>query len=168
MKKLVIYYSLEGSTKLIAEAISQEISGDTLEIKPVSELKNKGFMKYMWGGRQVIFKYKPKLLPFDKNPAGYDLIFIGTPVWAFNYSPPIRTFLEHHQLKDKKIALFCCHGGVPKNTLNNMAEKLPGNKIIGENDFMMYPKTNKKTAQNIESARIWAKKIIIYQNNFVT
>lgn len=33
LKKLVVYYSLEGNTKMIAEAISKEIGSDILELK---------------------------------------------------------------------------------------------------------------------------------------
>jgi len=39
-------------------------------------------------------KEKPELKAFDKDLDKYDLIFIGTPVWAFNYTPAIYTFFE--------------------------------------------------------------------------
>ena len=34
MKNLVVYYSLEGNTKLIAEFIAKEIGADIIELKP--------------------------------------------------------------------------------------------------------------------------------------
>ena len=39
MKVLVVYYSLTGNTKMIAEAIAESIDSEILELKPVKELK---------------------------------------------------------------------------------------------------------------------------------
>ena len=38
MKKLVVYYSFEGNTKLISTAIANEIGADILELKPIMDL----------------------------------------------------------------------------------------------------------------------------------
>lgn len=81
--KIIIYYSLEGSTRLIAETIAQGLGADILELKPLKEINPKGFLKYFWGGQQVVFKEKPRLEFFSKNPLDYEIIIIGTPVWAF-------------------------------------------------------------------------------------
>lgn len=45
MKKLVVFYSFEGNTKFLAEAIANEIKADILELKPKKEIKTKGFFK---------------------------------------------------------------------------------------------------------------------------
>ena len=41
MKKLVVFYSLEGNTKYIAQAIAEEIAADLLELKAVKEINKK-------------------------------------------------------------------------------------------------------------------------------
>jgi len=46
-KILVVYYSFEGSTRLMAETIAHELKADVLELKPVKDLQSKGFMKYV-------------------------------------------------------------------------------------------------------------------------
>jgi len=118
-KTLVLFYSYEGSTRKIAELIASALNADIEEIKPVKEMKSKGFAKYMWGGSQVVMGKQPKLNPLNVDLDDYDTIFIGTPVWAFSYSPPIRTLLKNGYLKDKKIALFHCHEGGPAKTEEN-------------------------------------------------
>jgi len=158
MKTLIVFYSYEGSTKFIAQTIANEIGADILEIKPEKEMQSHGFMKYIWGGRQATMKAKPTLLPFDKNPADYDLIIIGTPVWAFNMAPPIRSFLAQIKLTNKKIALFCCHEGSPGKTLENMENKLQRNEIIGKMDFM---KVVAQKDNNTKKAKEWIKQINI-------
>jgi len=52
--------------------------------------KSKGFMKYFWGGRAVMRNIKPELLPLNKDIQEYDVLFIGTPVWAFSYAPALK------------------------------------------------------------------------------
>ena len=56
MKSLVIYYSLEGNTKLIADTIKNELNSDVLELRTKKQYPNKGFKKYLCGGKSVILK----------------------------------------------------------------------------------------------------------------
>jgi len=152
-KKLVVFYSYEGNTRLIAHTIAQVLGADVLECKPVKDISSKSFMKYMWGGRQVIFKRKPALEPLEKSPHDYDTIIIGTPVWAYDMAPAILSFLTQFPLKNKNIVLFCCHEGAKGKSLEHMKELLSKNTILGENDFLNVIK-NKQN--NIEKATQWA------------
>jgi len=58
-KMLIVFYSLTGNTRFIAEAIAETINADVLELKPIKELKADSGMKYMWGGAQATMKKKP-------------------------------------------------------------------------------------------------------------
>ncbi len=156
MKSLVIYYSFEGNTRFIAEAVAREIKSDVLELKVKNDIKTKGFLKFLWGGKQVLQKKTPDLLPFDKNPEDYEIIFIGTPVWAFTFAPALRTFFKDVKLKNKKIALFCTHEGSAAKTFDDMKKELENNDIISENDFAGVLKNPQR---NSLDAKIWAGKI---------
>lgn len=135
-KALVLFYSFEGNTKRAAGILAKNLNAETLELKPVKEIASKGFFsKYFWGGKQIFSREKPTLRAYDKEPENFDLIVIGTPVWAFTYTPAIRSFLATHNLKDKNIALFCTHDGAPGRCLLHMSKKLDGNNIIGKQDF---------------------------------
>lgn len=93
MKTLILYYSFEGNTEYVATKLASYLDADFQKVVPVKELKSKGFSKYIWGGRQAFMKEKkPAIAPLEKNYKDYDLILIGTPIWAFTYAPPIRTF----------------------------------------------------------------------------
>ena len=157
-KVLVVYYSLTGNTKLIAEAIAESINSDVLELKPVKELNAEGSMKYVWGGYQATMKKKPKLKVFDTNPLEYDLIFLGTPVWAWTYSPPIRSFLSMFDLSGKKVALWTCSAGDGIKAMNRFKEALKEANIVGEIRFQE-PK-QRETEEAKEKVASWAKEII--------
>ncbi len=157
MKTLVIYYSLEGNTRLIAQAIAQVTGADILELKPETEPPSKGFMKYFWGGRQVMTKEQPQLLPLGKDPQAYDLIFVGTPVWAFSYAPALATFFSQVKIAGKKIGLFCCSGGGKGKTLEKMAQRLEGNEIAGQIHFV--EPLRRGQSQAVEKAAQWARQV---------
>lgn len=153
-KKLVIYYSFEGNTEFIAKTIAEATGSDLLQLRPVKELDVKGFMKYLWGGHQVFMKQSPLLVLFDKKPADYDVIFIGTPVWAWTYAPALRSFFNSVKLQGKKIALFCCSAGSPGQTIGHMRQALTGNDIIGEMKFVEALAEKEKNSQKV---RQWCK-----------
>lgn len=157
MKTLVVFYSFEGNTKYIAQGIAKEVGADLLELQPLEEPKKNGFMKYLWGGKQVMKKKEPELKSIDKNPNDYDLIYIGTPVWAWSYVPAFRTFLSKVHIEDKNIALFCCHGGGKGKVFEKFRECLGENKYLGQIDFKDPLKNNKD--KDLEEAKKWAKNI---------
>ena len=105
-----------------------------------------------------MMKRKPELFPLDKNPEEYDVLFVGTPVWAWTYTPPLNSFFSTHPLSNKKIALFCCHGGGKGNIFNKMKAALKNNQILGEMDFQEPLKKNRDN--NIQKTREWAENII--------
>lgn len=133
-KVLVVYYSLEGNTRFVAEAIAGLANADILELKPIKDI-SPGLMKYLWGGRMAMMKTEPELEPYDIDPKDYDMLFIGSPIWAWTFSPPIRTFLAKSKLRKKKVALFITHGNGPKEAMSKYKAALEGNKILGEIDF---------------------------------
>lgn len=157
MKKLVVFYSLEGSTRFIAETIARTIGADTLELKQKKDLTTKGFKKYFLGGMQVILKKEPELHALDKDPAAYDVLYFGTPVWAGNFVPALRTFFKTQPLKGKKVALFCCCDGGKGKSLREMRRFLAGNDVIGEKEFL---RVSKNRSSSETSAEEWAKETL--------
>jgi flavodoxin len=135
MKTAVIYYSFEGSCALVAKAIKDALNADIFEIKTIDKKKRTGFAKYLWGGFQAITKKKPELEPLSVDINAYDLIILGTPVWAASPTPAILSFLSKTEIKGKKIALFCCHAGGKGRVFDKFKALLPGGVIAGEIDF---------------------------------
>ena len=156
-KSLVIYYSLEGNTALIAKAIAETLHADLLELQLVKSIPNKGFFKFFWGGKQVMMKERPELQPFSVNPADYDLIVLGSPVWAGSYVPAFRTFFAQSPLKGKQIALFCCYGGSAGKTFEALKAELPDNTFLGDIGFLNSGKTPEASVQ---TAKEWAKSML--------
>ena len=99
-------------------------------------------------------RFKPRLRIFGRNPNSYDLIFIGTPVWAGTYSPAVDSFIQRIALADKKVAIFCCHSGRSGKMLDKMKERLACSDIVGQKSFFK-PLTFEKV-RNARIAKGWA------------
>ena len=111
MKTAVVFYSMHGNVRYVSEKVAKELGADLIELVPVKAYPDKGAMQFIWGGSAVTFKKKPELEPYTFNASDYDLVIIGTPVWASNFTPPLRTFFENNDLTGKKIAVIATSAG---------------------------------------------------------
>ncbi|MEG0307233.1 MAG: flavodoxin [Clostridium sp.] len=136
---LVVFYSLDGNSKLIGEEIKNILNCDILELKPIKDLNPNSFKlsKYLWGGKQIIMNKAPELNPYTIDLKKYDNLFIGSPIWAGTYAPALKTFFIENEIKDKNIGLYCCHGGgSSKGIFANFEKELnPNNEILGKIEF---------------------------------
>jgi flavodoxin len=110
MKKvLVSCYSRTGHTRRIAEAIAAACGAELEEIRDVKS--RAGFFGYWRSGREAWREQLTDIQAVEKNPQEYDLVVLGTPVWAGRVSSPVRTYISEQQGHFKQIALFCTEGG---------------------------------------------------------
>jgi len=125
MKKLVVYYSWTGKTKLVATSISKILNADLGKIEEVKERKR--------GGYSAMRGRCSQIKPFKFDLAMYDLIFLGTPVWALRPTPAINAFISRADLTDKKVVLFVTMGGLGgRKVVKIMKEKIKarGGKVV--------------------------------------
>jgi len=109
MKILVVYYSRTGVTKKIADYVAKKISAEIEEIKDT--ISRAGALGYMMAGRDATLRRLTKLETPKLNPSDFDLVIIGTPIWSWNMSTPVRTYLEEYKNQFKQAAFFCTMGG---------------------------------------------------------
>ncbi|MCW4030719.1 MAG: flavodoxin [Candidatus Bathyarchaeota archaeon] len=104
MKTLVTYYSRTGTTKFVAETIAAELGADIEEI--VDLKKRSGKIGWIIAGKESTQEKQADLAPTKLSPKDYDLIVLGTPIWAGKPTPAIRTYVAKNDLSGKKVALF--------------------------------------------------------------
>ncbi|NHI94300.1 MAG: flavodoxin [Candidatus Lokiarchaeota archaeon] len=120
-KPIVIYFSRTGNTKKVAEIIASTLS---CEQKPIIPLKSyKGFIGWWRAGFQAVREKLPAIEPINIDFKEYDLVIIGTPVWASKMSSPVRTFLTENLNNFKNVAFFNTSGGEEQeNVLLDMSK----------------------------------------------
>lgn len=74
-------------------------------------MDRKGVKGYLISGRDATLRKLTVLEKAEKNPADYDLVIIGTPIWSWNMSVPVRTYITENKDKFKEVAFFCTMGG---------------------------------------------------------
>lgn len=121
MKTLIVYYSLEGNTRWAAERIAEKLDADTLRLVPKAAYPDKGFKKFLFGGKSAVMKETPELEPYEVDMVQYERIILATPVWAGTMAPPLRAFLQKEDLSGKRFALVASSmGGSPGRTFENI------------------------------------------------
>ena len=108
MKTLVVYYSRTGRTKKAAEELAKALQCDLEEI--VDTANRAGPLGWVTSVRESRGKKPAKIEPAKKDPSEFDIVVIGTPIWASSMSSPVRAYLIGNKDKLKNVAFFCTHG----------------------------------------------------------
>ena len=152
MKKLIVYYSLEGNTEYAANRIKDRTGADLFKLVPKKAYHDKGFAKFFWGGKSAVMAEKPELEAYEVNLTEYDQVIFGFPVWASNFTPPIRTFIEENKeaLKGKKFAAFACQsGGGAEKALAKLAKSI-GIDAFERTVILIDPKAKKNESTDAQ------------------
>ncbi|MFA6134511.1 MAG: flavodoxin [Phycisphaerae bacterium] len=121
MKTLVVYYSRSGITRTVAQAIAAALGADLEEI--IDTKDRSGALGYLAAGRDAMKRKPADIQPPQKDPAAYDRVILGTPVWAFTMTPAIRAYVERFRGGLKRVAFFCTQGGSgDQRTFAHLAE----------------------------------------------
>ena len=147
MKALVVYYSRDGHTKEVAEKIAKNCDAD-IEFLVENEVDRDGIAGWLRAGYDGFKKNKSTIGNRKYECSQYDRIYIGSPVWAGNIAPAIRTFLEEENLRGKEIKLFgTMDGAGAKKMFDDMKTYLKESKIMGE--MMILSKKVKSSDEEI-------------------
>lgn len=109
MKILVVFYTRTNHTRTVAESIVKECGADVLQIKDAHS--RQGVFGYLLSGADALFKRLGRIQPVNIDAGDYDLIVLGTPVWLFSLSSPVRTYIAEHASSFNQVAFFCTEGG---------------------------------------------------------
>ncbi|MDR1494655.1 MAG: hypothetical protein LBI29_01290 [Rickettsiales bacterium] len=146
-KTLVVYYSMEGSTKLIADIIGKKTGADLYEIKTP---KKYGFVSALLSkfGRNRRIRLDLNNLP---DLGSYDIIFIGSPVWAYSISTPMLSFLGQVNFREKKVAPYATHRGSVGKFYDVFIENAENAKILKGADFYKVKEVGMYSLENMVS-----------------
>lgn len=130
MKKAVVFYSLSGNTQAAAKEIAEGIGADLIELKLVKLFPTEKSKQLALGGMQAMFGMKPAIQELSKNIKEYDVLILGTPIWAGTIAAPVHSFLNKYQVLDKIVAVFTFSGGGDnKRCIAKLSKRLPRLKM---------------------------------------
>ena len=159
MKKLVVYYSLSGNTKMIAEMIQTFWHTDIAKIKTTIPYPTNFDAIVEQGKDEVERHYLPAIEKLKVNISDYDTIIIGTPTWWYTMSPAVLAFLSQNNWSGKTVSLFQTHGGGEGHTLKGM-ETICKGASFKQNCSIYFDYYNKnKLITPLEKIKQWIEKI---------
>jgi len=121
MKTLVVVYSRTGNTLSLSKRIADELKADLEVIE--DNIDRKGILGFLRSGYESLRKKIPPIAEPKHNPGDYELIIIGTPIWAGGMSSPVRAYLMRFRGQLRKVAFFATSaGGGHGKALAKMAE----------------------------------------------
>ena len=158
MKTLVVYYSRTGTTKKIALEIASKLGAEIEEIKDTVD--RSGMKGYLISGRDAMKRKMTVLESATNNPADFDLVIIGTPIWGWNMSSPVRTYISEKKDSFGKVAFFCTMGGSGDEKAFAEMEEIIGKKPLAVLALLTRDVARKDFAEKLE-------KFTAEVNNFV-
>lgn len=114
-KKLVAYFSASGVTAKAAKALAEAADADLYEIRPKVPYTHADLDWMNKKSRSTVEMNdpacRPALADTAANLAGYDVVFVGFPVWWYTAPSIIKSFLEAYDFAGKVVVPFATSGG---------------------------------------------------------
>ena len=110
---LVVYYSASGNTEAVANYIAEAAGGDLFEITPAEPYTDED-LNWTDEDSRVVFEYEnpeardTELAAYTPDGwDGYDVVFIGYPIWWYDAAWPVEGFVEENDFTGKTVIPFC-------------------------------------------------------------
>jgi flavodoxin len=137
MEAAIIYYSYSGNTdkiaKILIEYLRQKYQVNIARLEAWDESAS-----FFGQAARALLRKKASIAPAGLDLSSYDLICLGTPVWAFAPAPAMNTYLDKCSgLLGRPVVLFTTYGsGAGVNRCFNYMQKILFKK--GAKDFKRF------------------------------
>ena len=130
-KVLVAYFSATGTTKAVAEKLAKVMDANLFEIEPATAYTPDDLNWRDSTSRSSVEMHDLSSRPAVKNkvddPAQYDVVFLGYPIWWYVAPTIINTFIDENNLDGKKVYCFATSGGSPiEPCVDALKKQYPG------------------------------------------
>lgn len=127
---LIAYYSRTGHTRVAAEMLAAAFGGaPAVTVREITEAGSRlGFWGYCRCLLQASMGLDADIDPDDVDLRGFDLLLIGTPIWGWHLSSPVRAFARRHGSRVSACGFFCTMGGSGAESVFAELERIVGRR----------------------------------------
>ena len=141
-RALVVYFSRadenynvgyieKGNTRILAEMIAEATGADTFEIKPAKPYPKEYTPATEAAKKEKLENARPEIVGTMPDVSGYDIIFLGYPIWWGDLPMPCYTFFDKVKLEGKTVAPFCTHEGSGLSDTDRFIADVTKAKVTG-------------------------------------
>ena len=134
-KKLVAYFSAEGTTAKVAKELASAADASIYEIRPAVAYTSAD-INYMDKKARTTIEcndksFRPEMADSNAPVADADVIFVGFPIWWYREPNIIDSFLEAYDFAGKTVIPFFTSGGSGLGEGQSRIEKIAaGAKVL--------------------------------------
>lgn len=133
-KTLVAYFSASGETAKLAKTIAEVTGGDLFEIQPEQHYTSADLNWNDKRSRSTVEmndeKSRPAIAGEVAEMEQYDNMFVGFPIWWYQATRIIETFLESYDFSGKTVIPFATSGGSGMGRTSDILKaSCPGAKV---------------------------------------
>ena len=157
-KELVVYFSVYGTAKIVAEEISKQTGADIAEIEPVVPYDSNR------DHYNALARLAKKEHDEDQRPAirneidieSYDRIYIGYPMWWYTFPMILYTLFDRYDFSGKTVIPFNTHMGSGDGGTYRTIRKLEPNATVQDGLPVEMAAAERGAADQISA---WLKKL---------
>ncbi len=140
MRVAIVYHSLSGNTRRVAELLAGRLVGtaeaDLVEVRDQRQYST--LTAYTSGAPRAMRGEVAEIEPAEIDLAGYDVVVLGTPVWALAPTPAMNGAVAAlRNAEGKEGVVFATSGGGPSPAAEKLAAALAarGVRVRGTAQF---------------------------------
>jgi hypothetical protein len=108
-KTLVVFFSRDGHTRHIAHTLAEHLHADLEELHALQS--REGPIGYAQSALEAVAMLAPAIETPLHDASVYELVVIGSPIWVWSLSSPVRTWLLQADVRHARVAFVCTMGG---------------------------------------------------------
>jgi flavodoxin len=128
-RTLVVFFSQSGNTRRIGLQIAAGLDADVEDLLEDTR-RRRGLLGFIQGAYQALRGRATTLRPTRHDPASYDLVIIGTPVWSDSVTPAVRAYLAARRGALRSAAFYLTYGSSGKRRVFDQLETLSGKRPL--------------------------------------
>jgi len=134
MSVCIIYHSETGNTRKMAEAVAKATGAVLVPVKDTAGYNR--ITMYLVGAPRARRGEKAVIEPAKIDVSGYELVIIGSPVWAWRPTPAANAAIAALSgCEGKRGMVFATSGGQPGDTLAILGQALSARGVNVEGTF---------------------------------
>ena len=149
MRKILVYYSLNGNTRSVAKRVAQKLKIKSVELKTLKAYPDDVDVLLSLAKKQTEIGVMPQIAPTKVDFSQYDAVILGMPVWWRTFAPAVKSFLKSVDWKGKTLYPFATNEGTLGHVGSDLKKAARGAMICPVLSVEFDEEGNRLTQQSV-------------------